>query len=63
MQELRTFPDSEVGLTLAWETSLSLRRAGFKTRLATRQWGPTTVHTVVAEPPKRSNRKLRGAEL
>jgi hypothetical protein len=60
MPEHYTFADNVAGLTQAWETTLSLRRAGFKTRLATRQIAQTTVQTVVATPPKRPNRKQRG---
>lgn len=58
-----TFPDTTHGIKLAWDTAVSLRRHGFKTRLATRQWGVFTVHTVIATPPKRPNRKERGASL
>ena len=58
-----TFPDTEAGLTLALLTTLSLRRHGFKTRLATRQLTRmTVVHTVVATPPPRPNRAARGVQ-
>jgi hypothetical protein len=59
-----TFPDNVAGLEAALETTLSLRRFGFKTRLAHRQLTRmTTVVTVVATPPKRPNRKERGCYL
>jgi len=61
--EHHTFPDTVAGLELAWQVSVSRRRNGWRTRLATRQWGAFTVHTVVAVPPKRPNRKERGASL
>ncbi len=61
--EHHTFPDTSTGIKLAWDTTLSFRRHGFTTRLATRQWRTFTVHTVIATPPKRPNRKERGASL
>jgi len=58
-----TFPDTVAGLEAAFERTLTLRHFGFKTRLATRVFGHTTVQTVVATPPKRPNRKDRGCYL
>ena len=59
-----TFPDTEAGLTQALETTLTKRHFGFKTRLATRDFGHgTIVHTVVATPPPRPNRAARGCNL
>ena len=58
--DLFTFPDTESGLSVAWDTTIALRRAGFKTRLAERQMSGYTVHTVVATPPVRPTRKERG---
>lgn len=58
-----TLPDTHAGVGLAWDVTISLRRTGFRTRLATRQWGACRVHTVVAVPPKRPTRKERGASL
>jgi hypothetical protein len=56
MTEHFTFADSVEGLTHAFNLTLSLRRNGFRTRLATRVLDrslPFTVHTVVATPPQR----------
>lgn len=56
MTECFTFADNAAGLTHAFNLTLSLRRNGFRTRLATRVLGrslPFTVHTVVATPPVR----------
>ncbi len=58
-----TFADNVAGLTHAFETTLSLRRAGFKTRLATRRIARTIVQTVVATPKKRPTRRERGLTL
>jgi hypothetical protein len=58
-----TFADSVTGLEHALVVTLSLRRAGFKTRLVTSTLAGFTLHTVVSTPPKRPNRKARGAEL
>jgi hypothetical protein len=55
-----TFADSTNGLEFAWATSVHLRRFGYKTRLATRQWGRFTVYTVIATPPPRPTRAERG---
>ena len=61
--ERYTFSNEPAGLTLALYTTLRLRRHGFRTRLATRQWGKFTVHTVLAMPPTRPSRAERGANL
>jgi hypothetical protein len=64
-----TFANSNAGLLHAFEIALSLRRFGFKTRLATRRLFtfPTGeagfVHTVVATPPTRPTRTERGCNL
>jgi hypothetical protein len=64
MTEHFTFPATDNGLELALETTLTLRRNGFKTRLATRRFtGGTDVFTVVAVRPPTANRKERGCEL
>lgn len=55
-----TFADSETGLTLALLTTLSLRRHGFRTRLASRVLSRFPVHTVVATRPTRPTRAERG---
>lgn len=60
MTERFTFSDSATGLALAFETTLSLRRAGFRTHLETSVYSRTTVHTVVATPALRPTRKERG---
>lgn len=50
-----------LGLAGAWETTVNLRRQGYKTRLATRQiTRMTRVQTVIATPPARPTRKERG---
>jgi len=61
--ERYSFPDSEAGLTQALHTTLTLRHFGFKTRLATRELSRFTVHTVIATPAPRPNRRERGCEL
>jgi hypothetical protein len=60
-QELAaTFPNTVNGLAVAWEWTVSLRRAGFKTRLAERTFQDRfAVVTVVATPPVRPNRTER----
>lgn len=63
MPERFTFADSETGLEHAFTLSLSLRAAGFKTRLVTHVLSGFTVHTVVAVPRLRPNRKERGCSL
>jgi hypothetical protein len=53
-----------LGLANAWETTVRLRRHGFKTRLATQQITRTTiVQTVIATPPVRPTRAERGCNL
>lgn len=53
-----------LGLAGAWETTVNLRRHGYKTRLALRQITRTTlVQTVVATPPQRPTRAERGCSL
>ena len=61
--DLFTFPNTESGLALAWETTVSLRRAGFKTRLVEPLIFNYRVIRVIATPPARPNRKARGCEL
>ena len=63
MTEHFTFPDTVEGLEHALHTTLTLRHFGFKTRLATRELSRFIVHTVVAEPPTRPNRRERGCNL
>ena len=63
-RDLYTLPNTESGLTLALGLSLSLRRAGYRTRLAERAFSHgTRVVTVVATPKPRPNRKARGCTL
>lgn len=60
MTEHYTFPNSATALPLIIRTTLSLRRAGFKTRLVERQLtAHTVVQTVVATPPTRPTRRER----
>lgn len=59
MTEHYSFADSPTGLLLAWLTSVSLRRHGFKTRLATRNLAGHVLRTVVAKPPARPPRSER----
>jgi hypothetical protein len=56
-KELHTFPNTVEGLEFAFHLSLSLRRAGFKTRLAERTMGRFNVVTVVATQPASTRRK------
>jgi hypothetical protein len=58
-----TFADSVAGLARAFSTTLSLRRAGFKTRLATRRIAGFAIYTVIATPRKRATRKERGCSV
>jgi len=60
MTERFTFADSEPGLVHAFNTALSLRRAGFRTRLVPEVMGHTTVLVIHATPNPRPNRKARG---
>lgn len=62
--DLFTFADSVVGAEHAFNTTLSLRRAGYKTRLAPRVMEGTTtrVLTVMATPAPRPSRKERGLD-
>jgi hypothetical protein len=56
MTDRYTFADSVTGLQHAFDTTLNLRRHGYKTRLATRELHHSsvfTVHTVLATPPAR----------
>ena len=59
MTEYYSFPDTPAGLLLAWQTSVTLRRYGFTTRLVTRNVAGFVLRTVVAVPPARPNRSVR----
>ena len=68
MTEHFTFADSVTGLGTAFELTLALRRAGFRTRLVTTtqtcgELPPFTLHTVHATPAPRANRAARGCGL
>ena len=68
MQDRFTFPDSLTGLQLAFDTTLTQRRFGAKTRLVTHTQAvgklPAFVlHTVVATPTPRPTRAERGCFL
>lgn len=67
MTEHHTFPasaDNGEGLEQALYTTLSLRRFGFKTRLATRDFRHgIIVYTVIATSPARPNREERGCNI
>ena len=58
-----TFADDERGLVHAINRTLSLRAAGYKTRLVRHHLCATVVLTVVAVSPKRPTRRERGCEL
>lgn len=60
MVEKFTFADSEAGLLRAMCTTLSLRRAGFTTKLVPTMWGSTLVHVLHATPAARLSRRERG---
>jgi hypothetical protein len=57
---MATVPPTMSGLRLAISTTLSLRRHGYKTRLAERKLSGFTVLSVVATPPARLSRTQRG---
>ena len=64
MEDRYTFADSETGLTMALYVTLTRRRYGHKTRLVTQPVKLTQgiygeMHTVIAKPPARPNRKER----
>jgi len=68
MTDRFTFADSVTGLATAFELTLALRRAGFRTRLGTTtqtcgKLPPFTLHTVYATPAPRANRTARGCGL
>jgi hypothetical protein len=71
MTDRFTFADSVTGLATAFELTLALRRAGFRTRLGTTTQTcgklpplpPFTLHTVYATPAPRANRAARGCGL
>lgn len=62
-----TFADSVTGLEHAFDTTLTMRRHGYRTRLETTTMnvGKLTfvLHTVVATPPPRPTRAERGCNL
>ena len=61
MTERHTFPFNEAGLVTCLELTLTLRRKGFRTRVATRQLTRLTrVYTVLATRPVRPTRAERG---
>lgn len=60
MTEQFMFADTEAGLSSAFALSLTLRRSGFKTRLAARTIGTTVLQIVYATPAARLSRKERG---
>jgi hypothetical protein len=64
MDEHYTLPHDEAGLGLLFHLTVSLRRAGHKTRVVERLLsGRTPVVTLVAKPKQRPNRKERGCYL
>ena len=60
MTEQYFFADTETGLAHAFRATLSLRRAGFKTRLAETLLHRTRLHVLYATSAPRPNRKTRG---
>jgi len=57
------FADNVAGLMHAFNTTLSQRRAGNKTRLVQVRVAGFTLQCVESTPPVRPNRKARGCEL
>jgi hypothetical protein len=57
---MATLPPTGSGLLLAISTTLALRRAGYKTRLAEREISGFPVISIVATPPARLSRTERG---
>jgi len=58
MTETYVLPDTPDGLILAINTTLNLRRLGFKTRLVPTEFGHDVANTLVAVPPPRRTRRL-----
>ncbi len=63
MEDRYTFGDSCLALGNAYDTTLNLRRAGFKTHLETHTLAGYVLNTVVAAPAPRPNRAERGCSL
>lgn len=64
MDEHYTLPPTDDGLGLLFDLTISLRRAGHKTRVVERLLsGRTPVVTLIAKPKTRPNRKDRGCYL
>jgi hypothetical protein len=63
MPDLYTLPYTAEGLEIFYDITPGLRRAGYKTRVVTRTLCGVKVYTLIAVPPKRPNRKERGAIL
>jgi len=57
MTETYVLPDTPDGLILAINTTLNLRRLGFKTRLVPTEFGHDVANTLVAVPPPRRTRR------
>jgi hypothetical protein len=60
MTEHYSFANDEAGLVHALHTTLSLRRAGYRTRLVENRVGRDVLQTVHAVEPERPNRRDRG---
>lgn len=60
MTETYMFPDSPVGLTLAMQVAVSLRRNGFRTRLVPVTIAGFVLHKLLATPQSRPTRRERG---
>jgi hypothetical protein len=63
MNEKYFFTGTEAGLTLMLMTTLSLRRAGFKTRTHVEHIAHFPVHVLTATPAPRLTRRERGCDL
>lgn len=61
--ETYTMPFTFEGLAIAYDITPGLRKAGYKTRLLETTLCGFPVYTLIAFPPKRPNRKERGASL
>ena len=61
--DVHTLPFTPEGLEIAFDITPGLRKAGYKTLLREDELCGFPVYTLLAFPPKRPNRKERGALL
>jgi hypothetical protein len=63
MTERYTFANTPTGLTLMLRTTVSLRRAGFKTHASKSVFHGFTIYTLTATAAPRPNRRERGCTI